>query len=124
VQEGEYLFQAVGCAGCHTPSLRTGPSPIAALADQDVPLYSDLLIHDLGEYLADGIHQGNAGGPDWRTTPLWGLGRRLWYLHDARATDLRTVLELHNGEARAARDRLFKRPRNDLQDLLAFLRSL
>jgi CxxC motif-containing protein (DUF1111 family) len=123
-RRGEAIFQEVGCASCHTPTLRTGPSPIAALADRDVPLYSDLLIHDLGEYLADGIHQGEAGGSDWRTTPLWGLGRRLWYLHDARATDLRSAIELHNGEARASRDRLFKRPRNDLQDLLAFLRSL
>jgi len=123
-RRGDAVFQAVGCAGCHTPSLQTGPSPVAALAERDVPLYSDLLIHDLGEYLADGIHQGEAGGTDWRTTPLWGLGRRLWYLHDARATDLRKAIDLHSGEARASRDRLFARPRDDLQDLLAFLRSL
>jgi len=123
-RRGEAVFQAVGCASCHTPSLHTGPSPIAALSERDVPLYSDLLIHDLGEYLADGIHQGEAGGSDWRTTPLWGLGRRLWYLHDGRATDLRTAIELHNGEANPARDRLFERSRDDLQDLLAFLRSL
>ena len=124
-RRGEAVFQEVGCASCHTPTLRTGASPVAALADRDVPLYSDLLLHDLGEYLADGIHQGEAaGGSEWRTTPLWGLGRRLWYLHDARATDLRTAVELHNGEARASRNRSFKRPRNDLQDLVAFLRSL
>jgi CxxC motif-containing protein (DUF1111 family) len=123
-QRGAAIFQEVGCASCHVPSLRTGPSPIAALADQDVPLYSDLLLHDMGEYLADGIQQGEAGGADWRTPQLWGLGRRLWYLHDGRATDLRTVLELHNGEAKASRDRLFKRKRDDLQDVLTFLRSL
>jgi CxxC motif-containing protein (DUF1111 family) len=123
-RRGEAVFQAVGCATCHTPSLQTGPSPIGPLSEREVPLYSDLLIHDLGEYLADGIQQGAAGGTDWRTTPLWGLGRRLWYLHDARATDLRKAIDLHNGEARASRDRLFARPRDDLQDLLAFLRSL
>jgi CxxC motif-containing protein (DUF1111 family) len=123
-RRGEAIFHEVGCASCHTPSLRTGPGPIAALADQEVPLYSDLLIHDLGEYLADGIRQGNAGGTEWRTAPLWGLGRRLWFLHDGRATDLRTVVELHNGEAKDSRDRLFKRQRDDLQDVLTFLRSL
>jgi CxxC motif-containing protein (DUF1111 family) len=123
-RRGEAIFNEVGCASCHTPSLRTGPSPIAALADQDVPLYSDLLVHDLGEYLADGIRQGEAGSSEWRTAPLWGIGRRLWFLHDGRATDLRTAVELHNGEAKDARDRLFKRKRDDLQDVLTFLRSL
>jgi CxxC motif-containing protein (DUF1111 family) len=123
-RRGEAIFHEVGCASCHVPSLRTGPSPIAALADLDVPLYSDLLIHDMGEYLADGIRQGRAGGSDWRTPPLWGLGRRLWFMHDGRATDLRTAVELHHGEAKGARDRLFKRQRDDLQDVLTFLRSL
>lgn len=123
-RRGEAIFHEVGCASCHTPSLRTGPSPIAALADQDVPLYADLLIHDMGEYLADGVRQGEAGGTEWRTAPLWGLSRRLWFLHDGRATDLRTALELHNGEAKDSRDRLFKRKRDDLQDVLTFLRSL
>ena len=123
-QRGEAIFHEVGCASCHVPSMRTGPSPIAALADRDVPLYSDLLLHDMGEYVADGIRQGSAGGTDWRTPPLWGLGRRLWYLHDGRATDLRTAIEQHNGEAKDSRDRLFKRKRDDLQDVLTFLRSL
>lgn len=123
-RRGAAIFEQVGCASCHVPSQRTGPSPIAALADQDVPLYSDLLLHDMGEYLADGVRQGEASGTEWRTPPLWGVGRRLWFLHDGRATDLRTVLELHNGEAKSSRDRLFKRARNDLQDVLSFLRSL
>jgi CxxC motif-containing protein (DUF1111 family) len=123
-RRGAAIFHEVGCASCHTPTLRTGPSPIAALAHQDVPLYSDLLIHDMGEYLADGVRQGEAGGTEWRTAPLWGLGRRLWFLHDGRATDLRTAIELHNGEAKDSRDRLFERKRDDLQDVLTFLRSL
>jgi CxxC motif-containing protein (DUF1111 family) len=125
-RRGETIFHEVGCASCHVSSLRTGPgpSPIAALADRDVSLYSDLLVHDLGEYLADGIRQGEAGGSDWRTPPLWGLGRRLWFMHDGRATDLRSAVELHHGEAKAARERLFERKRDDLQDVLTFLRSL
>ena len=121
---GRAVFEEVGCVTCHTPSLRTGAHPIAALSDQEVQLYSDLLLHDMGEYVADGVRQGEAGGSDWRTPPLWGLGQRVWFLHDAQATDLRTVIELHHGEAKASRDRLFERPRTDLQDLLAFLRSL
>ena len=123
-RRGEAIFHDVGCSTCHVPSLRTGPSLVAVLADRDVPLYSDLLLHDMGEYVADGIRQGEAGGSDWRTPPLWGLGRRLWFLHDGRATDLRTAVELHNGEAKASRDRLFERKRDDLQDVLTFLRSL
>lgn len=123
-RRGETVFHEVGCASCHVPSLRTGPHPVAALAEQEVPLYSDLLLHDMGEYLADGVRQGEAVGSDWRTPSLWGLGQRRWFLHDGRATDLRTVVELHHGEAKASRDRLFSRPRDDLQDLLAFLRSL
>ena len=84
----------------------------------------DSLLRLIAEYVADGIRQGEAGGSDWRTPPLWGLGRRLWFLHDGRATDLRTAVELHNGEAKASRDRLFERKRDDLQDVLTFLRSL
>ena len=104
--------------------MRTGPHPVAALANRDVALYSDLLLHDLGEELSDGVPDGDASGREWRTAPLWGLGRRLWFLHDGRAADLRTAVELHNGEAKASRDRLFERKRGDLQDVLTFLRSL
>ena len=124
IRRGEAVFHAVGCAACHTPSLRTGPSPIAALGERDVPLYSDLLIHDLGEYLGDDVVQGEARGMDWRTTPLWGLGRKSLYLHDGRATDLRQAIEAHSGEGRAARYRLRQRSKGDLTDLIEFLRSL
>ena len=123
-ERGALIFEQVGCATCHVPSLRTGPHPIAALSEQEVQLYSDLLLHDMGIYVEDGVRQGEAGGTDWRTPPLWGLGQKVWYLHDGRAADLRTALELHNGEAKPIRNRLFARPRGDLQDLLAFLRSL
>jgi CxxC motif-containing protein (DUF1111 family) len=124
VQHGEYVFHQVGCGACHVPALRTGGSSEAALAERDVPLYSDLLIHDMGEYLADDVVQGAAGSADWRTTPLWGLGKKARYLHDGRTTDLREVIELHSGEGRAARYRLRARPRSDVNALIEFLRSL
>ena len=99
VQYGESIFHQVGCAACHVPALRTGGSSEAALVDRVVQLYSDLLIHDMGEYLADDVVQGAAGSTDWRTPPLWGLGKNTRYLHDGRSTDLREVIELHSGEA-------------------------
>lgn len=124
VQHGEQVFDQLGCTACHTPSLTTGPNPIEALSERDVPLYSDLLIHDLGEYLNDDVVQGQAGGSDWRTTPLWGLAAKRLYLHDGRTDDLRQVIEYHSGEARSARQRFRQASRREVNDLLAFLRSL
>jgi CxxC motif-containing protein (DUF1111 family) len=124
VRHGESIFHQVGCGACHVPALRTAGSSEAALNDREVPLYSDLLIHDMGEYLADDVVQGAAGSTDWRTTPLWGLGKKSRYLHDGRTTDLREVIELHSGEGRAARYRLRNRSRSDVNALIEFLRSL
>jgi CxxC motif-containing protein (DUF1111 family) len=124
VAYGEAVFHQVGCAACHTPSLRTGPHPIAALSEREAPLYSDLLIHEMGEYLADETVQGGARSTDWRTTPLWGLGRKTLFLHDGRTADLREAIEAHSGEGRAARYRLRQRPKGDVEALVAFLKSL
>ena len=74
---GQQLFATTGCADCHTPAL--------AAQGADVPLYSDLLVHAMGPLLDDGVIEGQAAGGDWRTTPLWGLGTRLRFLHDGRA---------------------------------------
>src|SRR5580765_3610436 len=71
---GSKTFVSIGCATCHTPNLRTGRSDIAALNEKWVPLYSDLVLHDMGPGLEDFIDQGQARGRDWRTAPLWGLG--------------------------------------------------
>jgi CxxC motif-containing protein (DUF1111 family) len=109
--EGRALFVTAGCAACHTPSLQTGPSPIAALADKPVELYSDLLLHDMGEALADHRPDGSASGREWRTTPLWGLrlmrqflnGEAL-LLHDGRARTVEEAILLHDGEAQRSRD--------------------
>jgi CxxC motif-containing protein (DUF1111 family) len=106
------------------PTLRTGSSTIPALSERDVPLYSDLLLHDMGDLLADEVVAGQAGSTFWRTTPLWGLGERQRYLHDGRTTSLRQTIEAHAGEALAARARFRKLKSGEADDLFAFLRSL
>lgn len=131
-QRGEKVFEEIGCAGCHVPRLRTGPHPtIAALSNVDVPLYSDLLLHDMGPELADKFVEGTASGSEWRTTPLWGLrllaqslGGTPFYLHDGRTSDLIEVIRFHGGEAAAVRQRFFALPAGDREALLAFLCSL
>jgi len=109
--EGRALFASVGCAGCHVPTMQTGPSSIAALANRPVELYSDMLLHDMGDALADNRPDGGASGREWRTTPLWGLrlmreflnGQAL-LLHDGRARTVEEAILLHAGEAKRARD--------------------
>ena len=87
-ERGRALFTASGCALCHTPNVaRAG-------------LYSDLALHGMGQSLNDGINQGGANGNDWRTAPLWGLGDRLFLLHDGRTRDLVEAIRLHDGESR------------------------
>jgi CxxC motif-containing protein (DUF1111 family) len=116
VSQGATLFRGAGCIACHTASL-----PGAA---GDVPLYSDLLLHDMGPALDDGVVQGVAGGRDWRTTPLWGLGLRSRYLHDGRARSLRAAIQAHGGEAAAAAGRFRNMTEAEREALLAFLNSL
>lgn len=131
VKRGERLFGEIGCAACHVPSLRTGASPIEVLRDRDVPLYSDLLLHDMGDGLADSYPEGEATGREWRTTPLWGLGitpsllgGQESYLHDGRARSLTEAIQLHGGEAQRSTDRFLQLPASERDALLAFLRSL
>lgn len=131
VTQGERVFQSIGCAGCHVPTMRTGPHPIPQLSHVDVPLYSDLLLHDMGPDLADGRPDHDATGTEWRTRPLWGLrlvGRFLGgqpvYLHDARTSDLEEAIRLHGGEAQAARDRFIGLTEADRRALIVFLNSL
>ncbi|MYJ10878.1 MAG: hypothetical protein F4086_11235 [Gemmatimonadetes bacterium] len=120
---GEALFTAIGCAACHTPHVTTGPSPLAPLDRVRAPLYSDLLLHDLGPALASTCAPG-ATETEYRTAPLLGLGARRTYLHDLRAFSLERAIELHGGEARSARDAFAALPVADRQALLRFLRSL
>ena len=113
---GAAVFARVGCADCHTPALHAN--------GQEVGLHSDLLLHDMGPDLADGLPQGEAGGTDWRTTPLWGLGQRARLLHDARARTLEAAIAAHGGEAGPARSQFRDLPEADRATLLAFLSSL
>ena len=113
---GAQLFTAIGCAACHTPSLPLG--------DRQVSLYSDLLLHNLGPDLDDKVIQGQAAGPDWRTTPLWGLGTRPRLLHDGRARTLAAAIIAHGGEAASAIRHFRALSSAERDTLLAFLRSL
>jgi len=97
-EEGATLFAALGCAGCHVPAL---PSPLSPLGE--VAAYTDLLLHDLGEGLDDGLAEGAAAADEWRTAPLWGLGESGPFLHDGRARTLDEALHWHGGEASASR---------------------
>jgi len=122
-------FSAVGCALCHTPSLTTGNSNFApaALSGVQANLFSDLLLHQMGEGLADDISQGLAHGDEFRTAPLWGLGQRLYFLHDGRTSDLQQAIRAHRSEGSEA-NRVINNfnglSPSDQQDILNFLRSL
>lgn len=155
---GKELFSEVGCALCHTASFKTtgtaspasqaeeiGPHSVA-LRGQTVNLYSDLLVHHMGATMADNIVQGNAGPDEFRTTPLWGLGQRLFFLHDGRTSDLSVAIQDHfsqrgsdgsdnpakdsrtrtyrPSEANAVVERYNALPEVDKQSVLDFLRSL
>jgi CxxC motif-containing protein (DUF1111 family) len=120
---GRALFNTVGCAQCHVPTLQTGPSEIAALSNQTVALYSDLLLHDMGT-LGDGIPQADAGPNEFRTPPLWGLSTTAPYLHDGRAGNVDRAIRAHAGEGTIARQRYEALTNTQRAQLLEFLRSL
>jgi CxxC motif-containing protein (DUF1111 family) len=127
IGRGKTLFSAIGCALCHTPSMTTGKSAIAALSNKPVNLYSDLLIHDMGTGLADGVSQGQAGPREFRTAPLWGLGQRIFFLHDGRTPNLITAIRAHastSSEANGVVAVFNVLSELQKQDLLNFLRSL
>jgi CxxC motif-containing protein (DUF1111 family) len=101
VANGRILFtsNSVGCALCHTPSLAVGTSSSTAITAQaQANLFSDLLVHHMGGKLADNIIQGQAGPDEFRTAPLWGVGQRLFFLHDGRTSDLMEAIQAHAGE--------------------------
>ena len=126
IQRGSDVFQTVGCSLCHTPSMTTTPSTFSGAA-VDARLFSDLLLHDMGSALADGVSQGAASGSEFRTAPLWGLGQRVFFLHDGRTSDLVQAIQWHGGpgsEARVVTNRYFGLSSTDQQNVLNFLRSL
>jgi CxxC motif-containing protein (DUF1111 family) len=131
IQNGSKLFASVGCALCHTVSLTTSPSSYTVnppgLSNVQANLFSDLLLHHMGERLRDDITQGNAGPDEFRTAPLWGLGQRIYFMHDGRTTDLLEAIRNHGSEGSEANGvvRQFRAlTPAQMQDILNFLRSL
>jgi CxxC motif-containing protein (DUF1111 family) len=132
---GSALFASVGCSLCHTPTLMTGKAiasgsyqvPSMALSNQPANLFSDLLVHHMGMGLADGISQGQAGPDEFRTAPLWGLGQRVYFLHDGRTSNLIQAIQDHaspGSEANQVVQNYQSLSASDQQDLINFLRSL
>lgn len=131
VLRGRELFRAIACADCHVPRLETGElADFPELSNQVIWPYTDLLVHDLGEGLADGRPDFVASGSEWRTPPLWGIGLfsavngHELYLHDGRARGLAEAILWHGGEASAARDAFVELDKNKRAALLRFLGSL
>lgn len=120
---GRSVFQNTGCAVCHVPLMITGPHKIAALDRQEVWLFSDLLLHDMGA-LGDGIAQSAADVRDMKTAPLWGLRASAPYLHDGRAQTVDEAIKAHDGEAKASKERYLKLKKQQVQQLLDFLMSI
>ena len=123
---GAGLFNSIGCNLCHSPSLQSGPAVYAAISHVTYNPYSDFALHHMGT-LADGIRQGSAAGDQFRTAPLWGLGQRLFFLHDGRTSDLVQAIQAHSSRGSEANGVISNyqhlRP-SQQQDLLNFLRSL
>lgn len=131
VLKGKDLFYSIGCASCHRPKFVTGDVPGQPhLSHQLIWPYTDMLLHDMGEGLADGRPEGAATGSEWRTPPLWGLGLtetvsgHTLFLHDGRARNVSEAILWHGGEAEAARDKFAALSKADRAALLAFVNSL
>lgn len=131
VLAGKTIFHNLGCASCHKPSFTTGmQTPDDHLANQKIWPYTDLLLHDMGEGLADGRPDGQADGREWRTAPLWGIGLTKtvnghdFFLHDGRARGLIEAILWHGGEAKKARDAFAALPADERAKLIAFVNSL
>jgi len=131
VQRGAKLFNDAGCAGCHTPGYTTGSvADRPDLSQQTIWPYTDLLLHDMGEALADGRSEFEADGNEWRTPPLWGVGLaqtvnpRAGFLHDGRAATLEEAILWHGGEAKDSADQYRGMAQGNRLALLRFLESL
>jgi CxxC motif-containing protein (DUF1111 family) len=132
---GRATFAKIGCVHCHNPSFTTGAkiasgsstSPSVALSNQTANLYSDLIVHHMGKGLADGITQGAAGPDEFRTAPLWGVGQRVFFLHDGRTTNLLEAIRDHQSlgsEANKVIEHFDKLTTREQQEVIDFLRSL
>lgn len=130
VKEGAVVFEKIACAQCHKPRQKTGFSEITALSFQTFYPYTDMLLHDMGEGLADNRPDYLANGNEWKTRPLWGIGLTQLvnghtdFLHDGRARNLTEAILWHGGEAQDSKEKFKKLSKKDRDALLAFLNSL
>ncbi len=131
VKKGKAIFHELGCASCHTPSFTTGKVDRQPhLSNQRIWPYTDMLLHDMGEGLADNRPEGVANGQEWRTPPLWGIGLtetvsgHTFFLHDGRARNLEEAILWHGGEAQVARDGYTALSKADRNALINFVESL
>ena len=131
IVEGENLFKSLGCVKCHVDSFTTGNDPnFPELSRQKIHPYTDLLLHDMGEGLADNRPVFEATGREWRTPPLWGIGvifrvnRHNFLLHDGRARNMEEAILWHGGEAKSSQEAYRRLDRTDRRKLIAFLKSL
>lgn len=132
-KNGKTQFTNAGCVYCHTTSFKTPATSRPALSNATINLYSDLIVHHMGPLLADGLPQGSAGPDEFRTAPLWGIGQRLWFMHDGRTNNIVTAIEDHfslsnsqypASEANQAVTNFNNLSSKNQQDLVNFLRSL
>jgi CxxC motif-containing protein (DUF1111 family) len=125
VTEGSNQFVNVGCGSCHTPTLTTAASNVdPAMSDVQFHPYSDFALHHMGSGLSDGITQGDAAGDQFRTAPLWGVGQRLFFLHDGRTSDLTAAIAAHGGDASRVISNFNGLSQSAQQAIVYFLRSL
>ena len=129
IANGSALFSSIGCATCHnpTPGMTQVSNFVPSLSNAPVPAFSDIEIHHMGTGLADNVSQGNAGGDQFRTAPMWGLGQRIFLLHDGRTTDLNAAIDAHashGSEANTVEGNFDNLSPSQRQDVLNFLRSL
>ncbi len=131
VLRGKWLFAQLNCTGCHIPAMQTGTThPIQILHNQTIRPYTDLLLHDMGDALADHRPDFLANGREWRTPPLWGIGlvktvnKHTFFLHDGRATNLEEAILWHGGEAHQSQEGFKKLSKTDRTALIRFLESL
>ena len=131
VLRGKQVFNTINCNACHTPTLRTSFSPVAALSNKEFHPYTDLLLHDMGSGLDDGYTEGSAKTYEWRTPPLWGLGLspnsqggQYFLLHDGRAKSIEEAILMHGGEAEQSRNKFNQLSEKDKDALIKFLKSL
>lgn len=128
--KGADVFDTIGCALCHRPTMKTGKSDkFKGLAHQTLYAYTDLLLHDMGEKLSDGVVENNASGSEWRTPPLWSIGivegkDGASFLHDGRAKSIEEAIVSHGGEAETVKGNYLDLSKEDKEDLFVFLRSI